>query len=1190
MNLLATWLGVFGESRLVDTVFLLAKLTLLLATAWILQIPLRNRNPRWRVLIWRSTGTGVLVLASLALFPPFVKLGVLPGPATENIVSVPLLEAPSVATPRGIPAERVAPLLPKATLSSGDANAASQGVSSADSGRGEPEASAVAMTPSALLDLPSNAISPEKAAATPPSFDGVPWLTNGSLLIWGTGVLVGLFWAVTGLCTLKRIRHTAAPAPKWIVSEATRVAASLGLRIPFDVRHTGELQSPCLIGLGRPMVLLPSRQCAGGNREELASILAHELAHLKGGDLAWNALLNWLSLLLWFHPLMWRVRATHADACDDVSDALAAHYVGDASLYGRILARLTLRTTATRVAVGLAMARPSGVRRRIEALRRHVFGAGLPRRRALFVIALVLLATMGVGSLGLTRSQAADPSNASTKETSAKSESPESDNAKSEPRVVTGEVVSAEDGKPIAGARVLLRDAKLHQATTDDQGRFRLEKIPPGKYLIWAYKDHLASKKEPLEGVEATPANGSLFEPIRLTMAVGKQVQFTVTSAVTNEPLEGADVQFAYPDRRKATTDKTGTAVVQGLLPEKYEITIQAAGHAYSIREVDLSESEQSTPLSVQLSAGGVVRGVVTGDEEKPLDRADVTFREAGSAYGYSGDSPRTNAQGEFRHAHLPLGKAVEVSVSMKDYLPLKKEILLTAQQKEQRLDFQLQRRPQGGSVAGFVTDLDGKAVADATVGNYGNSRDSKREVRTDRLGRFVLHDLLKGHNATEIFVQAEGFAPQLQTVEPGSADAPSDVTVKLEPGHSVRGRVQNGAGEPIRNAYVMDNSHNQGKRPWQLMNSVKTDAEGRFEFNSLRSNTTFRVSADQYSTLEEVALKLDAKEIASITLEPIGVVRGRVVDSTNGKPVSQFNIRVSFSKESKPDDVRGTYDGRLGDPGRTFRSKDGEFVLSGVTNRMAVALVVEAPGYERGSVTRAVAHPADDKTSIDIPLKKRDLSQLAMLSGTVLDHDSKPLAGVQLRLISSTKPSSGESDDAFNWALINSGQLGQKPYVEQYLSAISDDEGKFEFKELLPGKYLQIAYWGRHAPKGRFLGIAKTKPGKSQSVAIPLPQPSRVEGSFGIEEFPRAGSIRLDRQNDTFHDYEFPLAEGKHTFVFEDVPPGKYWISVVAQPERDKANPQMTVLRPIASRQLTVAPGSTHEVLFMAKDAVKQP
>src|SRR5207244_232991 len=100
------------------------------------------------------------------------------------------------------------------------------------------------------------------------------------------------------------------------------------------------------------------------------------------------------------------------------------------------------------------------------------------------------------------------------------------------------------------------------------------------------------------------------------------------------------------------------------------------------------------------------------------------------------------------------------VSVSREDHLPATQVVTLTDQQREQQLNIALAPRPPGGSIAGTVTNREGKPISGATVGNYGNRSDQQRETTTDARGRFELHDLLKTFVGHEIVVRARGFSP----------------------------------------------------------------------------------------------------------------------------------------------------------------------------------------------------------------------------------------------------------------------------------------------------------------------------------------------------------------------------------------------------------------------------------------------
>jgi beta-lactamase regulating signal transducer with metallopeptidase domain len=133
---------------------------------------------------------------------------------------------------------------------------------------------------------------------------------------------------------------------------------------------------------------------------------AHELAHARNHDLAWNAAAHVASILLWFHALAWRIRAANAAACAGVCDAVAVDLLGDVVLYGRVLARLAARAAWPAPAHGLVMARTSDVRRPIDALKRMGLQTPLSWRRimpALCVAGVVVL----VGGFGFTSAEQA---------------------------------------------------------------------------------------------------------------------------------------------------------------------------------------------------------------------------------------------------------------------------------------------------------------------------------------------------------------------------------------------------------------------------------------------------------------------------------------------------------------------------------------------------------------------------------------------------------------------------------------------------------------------------------------------------------------------------------------------------------------------------------------------------------------
>ncbi|HXB69758.1 MAG TPA: GWxTD domain-containing protein [Candidatus Acidoferrales bacterium] len=97
---------------------------------------------------------------------------------------------------------------------------------------------------------------------------------------------------------------------------------------------------PVVIGLLRPVVLVPVGMLAGLPVEQVEWILIHELAHIRRHDYLVNLLQSFIEGLLFYHPSVWWVseviRAERENCCDDVVVAVN----GDARGYAAALAAL----------------------------------------------------------------------------------------------------------------------------------------------------------------------------------------------------------------------------------------------------------------------------------------------------------------------------------------------------------------------------------------------------------------------------------------------------------------------------------------------------------------------------------------------------------------------------------------------------------------------------------------------------------------------------------------------------------------------------------------------------------------------------------------------------------------------------------------------------------------------------------
>ena len=149
------------------------------------------------------------------------------------------------------------------------------------------------------------------------------WSTMGPLVIWiwvGGACLVALLVAIR-IVRFHRVLKGTLPASQRLQSAASELADRMGLRRPPNVRVVDSAVAPLLWWDGRQAtVVLPLGLVGALDDQQIAMVLAHELAHLRRRD-HWVRLLELVvSVLHWWNPLVWWVRrqlhAVEEQCCD----------------------------------------------------------------------------------------------------------------------------------------------------------------------------------------------------------------------------------------------------------------------------------------------------------------------------------------------------------------------------------------------------------------------------------------------------------------------------------------------------------------------------------------------------------------------------------------------------------------------------------------------------------------------------------------------------------------------------------------------------------------------------------------------------------------------------------------------------------------------------------------------------------
>ncbi len=99
----------------------------------------------------------------------------------------------------------------------------------------------------------------------------------------------------------------------------TRAKAHAGVRHRVRLRRCPAVASPMLVGVFRPVILLPDTALTG---RALELVLLHELYHLRRGDIPAKMLLMLARAMHWFNPFMRYVARALAYHCEASCDAL----------------------------------------------------------------------------------------------------------------------------------------------------------------------------------------------------------------------------------------------------------------------------------------------------------------------------------------------------------------------------------------------------------------------------------------------------------------------------------------------------------------------------------------------------------------------------------------------------------------------------------------------------------------------------------------------------------------------------------------------------------------------------------------------------------------------------------------------------------------------------------------------------
>ena len=137
------------------------------------------------------------------------------------------------------------------------------------------------------------------------------------------GIVLMLARLAVALQGGRRLRLAATPIPDGPIAKLVRrQAQQIGLKTAPLVAWCARISVPVVVGIVRPMILLPTALATGFDPSQLEALITHELAHIRRFDPLVNLLQRLIEVVLFFHPAVWyvsrRVSAERENACDDL--------------------------------------------------------------------------------------------------------------------------------------------------------------------------------------------------------------------------------------------------------------------------------------------------------------------------------------------------------------------------------------------------------------------------------------------------------------------------------------------------------------------------------------------------------------------------------------------------------------------------------------------------------------------------------------------------------------------------------------------------------------------------------------------------------------------------------------------------------------------------------------------------------
>ncbi len=561
---------------------------------------------------------------------------------------------------------------------------------------------------------------------------------------------------------------------------------------------------------------------------------------------------------------------------------------------------------------------------------------------------------------------------------------------------VTGRLVDPEE-RPLGG-RVAAQElagqpmprslVELLRADAGADGRFRIDRVPPGSYALGAVAPGHAGRR-----IEAEVSGREVLVDLGdIALEQGLAIRGRVRTS-SGAPVSDAQIVTSGFDMMRGGTfsevrsEPDGAFVLAGLMPGPTRVMVRAIGFA----SLNKTLTPGGDPVELILNAGGSVTGVVVEEGDRPIDAYRIVANPVKSAGPWEGRAEKSVGSTDGRFL---LDDLAEETYVMQVLVPDRAPATVSGVRVSagRTTDAGIIRVPRGGVVRGTVTETAGDPVVGATVKAYGAAQEAMEwseqfQTLSEPSGAFEIRGVPEGPR--QVVATHPDYAAADAMVDVVAAKGPAEARLVLTQGGRIEGLAHKRDGTPMAGLTinVFSPSH---PRLGRASRPGVTRADGSFTIEHVAPGSTFvnlmaNVGPGRMASIMSKQVEVREGETTPVDLSSREIlVNGRVTKS--GAPLPGLRLRfmgeggTSFSMSAGLGAVASEPTGPQRYVGTT--GEDGTF-----------ALIVDTPGKYWVRTERQDGRTSYPQREVQIPDVEAHSLELTFsgvpVTGIVVDKET---------------------------------------------------------------------------------------------------------------------------------------------------------------------------------------------------------